>query len=33
LILEDLRDEYITPDVAHDVYGVEVDLSSHQESM
>ena len=33
LILEDLRDEYITPDVARDVYGVDVDLSSNRKSM
>jgi N-methylhydantoinase B len=33
LIVEDLRDEYITPDVARDVYGVDVDLSSNRKSM
>ena len=31
LILEDVRDEYITPDVAREVYGVDVDLSANRE--
>jgi len=31
LILEDIRDEYITPDIARDVYGVDVDLSADRE--
>jgi N-methylhydantoinase B len=31
LILEDVRNEYITPDIAREVYGVDVDLSADRE--
>ena len=31
LILEDVRDEYVTPEIARDVYGVDVDLSANRD--
>jgi N-methylhydantoinase B len=31
LILEDVRDEYVTPEVAREVYGADVDLSANRE--